>query len=97
MDESGSINPKMARKRLQDNMEYLLNIGNIWDGMVEGGIVEGSRESITQMEVERVIGQMKSRKADGLTKLVGEEIIYAAGQAWAKFYCFTATFLRKVS
>jgi len=32
-------------------MEHMLYIENLWDGMVEGGIVEGSRESITELEV----------------------------------------------
>ena len=32
----------------------MLNDENIWDGMIESGIVEGPRESTTEMEVERI-------------------------------------------
>ena len=32
-------------------MEHMLYIDNLWDGMVEGGIVEGLIESITESEV----------------------------------------------
>ena len=63
--------------------QVLLNIENGWDGMVEGELIETPGEHITEMEVERAIGQMKSGKAGGLTKFVGE-MIRAAGHAWVK-------------
>lgn len=54
-DESGSIviKPEMVRKRY---MEHLLEMYGI-NEMVEGGIAEGLRKNITQME--RGIGQME--------------------------------------
>ena len=52
---------------------------NDWDGIVECGIVEGPRELITEIEVEKAVGQVKSRKAGGPLELV-DEIICAAGQ-----------------
>ena len=64
-------------------MEELLNVENDWDGIKECGIVEGPREFITEMEVEKAIGQMKSRRAGGPTELVGE-IIRAANQVGVK-------------
>jgi len=33
-------------------MEHLLNVENVWNGMVEGGTVEGWKESNTEMGVE---------------------------------------------
>ena len=59
-------------------MEQLLNVENDWEGIVECGIAEGARELITDMEVEKAIGQMKSRNAVGSIELVGE-IIRAGG------------------
>ena len=44
-------------------MEHLLTVENKWDRIVGDG---GPRESITEMEVERATGHMKSGKADGL-------------------------------
>ena len=66
-DESGNIVVKleMIKKRWREYMEQLLNVENDWDGIVECGIVEGPREFITEMEVEKAIGQMKSRRAGG--------------------------------
>ena len=64
-------------------MEELLNVQNDWVGIKECGIVEGPREFITEMEVEKAIGQMKSRRAGGPTELVGE-IIRAANQVGVK-------------
>ena len=60
-----------------------MNVENDWNGTVECGIVQGPRELITEIDVEKVTGQMKSRKAVGLMKLVGE-IIRAAGQVGVK-------------
>ena len=70
-DESGNIvvKPEMIKKRWREYMEQLLNVDNDWDG-----IVEGPREFIAAMEVE---------KAGGLTELMGE-IICAAGQVGVK-------------
>ena len=59
-------------------MEQLLNVENDWDGIVECGIAEGARDLITDMEVEKTIGRVKSRNAGGPIELVGE-IICAAG------------------
>ena len=36
-------------------MLHLMNVNNVWDRMIEEGIIEGQRESITEMEVERAI------------------------------------------
>ena len=59
-------------------MEQLLNVENDWDGIVECGIPEGARDLITDMEVEKTIGRVKSRNAGCPIELVGE-IICAAG------------------
>ena len=66
-DESGNIVVKleMIKKRWREYMEQLLNVENDWNGIVECGIVDGPREFITEMEVEKAIGQMKSRRAGG--------------------------------
>ena len=79
-DESGKIIVKqeMIKKRWKEYMEQLINVENDWDGIVECGIAEGARELITDMEVEKAIGQMKSRNAGGPIELVGK-IIGAAG------------------
>ena len=84
-DESGNIvvQPEMMKKRWREYMEQLLNVENEWDGNVECGVVEGPREHVTEMEVEKAIGKMKSGKAGGPTELVGE-IIRAAGQLGVK-------------
>mgnify|MGYP007071599789 CR=1 FL=1 len=84
-DESGNIvvEPEMMKKRWKEYMEQLLNVENEWDGNVECDVVEGPRENITEMEVEKAIGKMKSGKAGGPTDLVGE-IIRAAGQVGVK-------------
>ena len=60
-----------------------MNVENDWDGIVECEIVEGPRELITEMKVEKRIGQMKSREGGGPTELVGE-IIRASGQVGVK-------------
>jgi len=31
---------------------HLLNVDNVWDGIIKIGIVESSKEIITEMEVE---------------------------------------------
>ena len=36
-------------------MEHMLYIENLWDGMVLGGIAKGSRESITELEVCKIM------------------------------------------
>ena len=74
---------EMIKKRWKEYIEQLLNVESDWDGIVECGIVEGPRELITEMKVEKRIGQMKSRKAGGLTELVGE-IIRAASMVGVK-------------
>jgi len=75
-DESGTtvVKPEMVRKRWKEYIEHLLKVDNVWDGMVEGGKVEGSRMSIRQMEVERPIR---------LTQFVSE-IIRAVSQTRIK-------------
>ena len=84
-DKSGNINMKLEtiKKRWREYIEQLLNVENDWDGIVECGIVEGPRELITEMKVEKRIGQIKSRKVGGPTELVGD-IIHAAGQVGVK-------------
>ena len=82
-DASLVVKPDMVWKRWKDNM-HLLNVVNIWDGMVEGEIVKSPRERITRDGTgERATRQMKSGKAGGLTQLV-DVIICAAGKARAK-------------
>ena len=69
-DESGNIvvKPEIIKKRWREYMEQLFNVQNDWDGIVECGIVEGPRKLITEMEVDKAIGQMKSRKAGSPTE-----------------------------
>ena len=58
-DKSGNINmkPEMIKKRWREYIEQLLNVENDWDGIVECRIVEGPRELITEMKVEKTIGK----------------------------------------
>jgi len=48
----------------------LLDVVNVWDEMVEGGIAECPRVSITVMGVEKAIGWVKTGRAGGSTQLV---------------------------
>jgi hypothetical protein len=50
----------MAWKRWKEYIEYLLNVKNVLDGMVQSEIVNVPKESITEMAVKRAIRQMKN-------------------------------------
>ena len=69
--ESGNIvvKPEMIKKRWKEYMDQLLHVENDWDRIVECGIVKGPREFNAEMEVEKAMGQMKSRRAGGLMEL----------------------------
>jgi len=52
------VKPEIVNTRWKEYMEHLLIMENVWDRMVEDGIVGCTRESIAEME--RATEQMKS-------------------------------------
>ena len=79
-DETGTlvVNLDKIGGRWKSCMEKLLNVENVWDGIVEGDSVQGPAEEITEKEVEDAIRSMKSRKAGGPTGIMGD-MLKAAG------------------
>ena len=61
-NESGEVlvEADAVKERWREYMERLLNLGNDWDGVLEGDKVEGPCELINEKEVEEAIKVMKA-------------------------------------
>ena len=72
------VDPDGIKGRWKRYMERLLNVENEWDGNIESNPILGPAEKKTEKEVEEAIRTMKSRKAGGPTRVVGD-MLKAAG------------------
>ena len=70
-----SFGEKDRGKVWKEHMERILNEENKWDQNVKADLVEGPVERVSQEEVVKAMGEMKTGKAAGLSEVSVEMIV----------------------